>query len=339
LDKVLSEEVGHRDFKSRPEDLKYNFPWHQDVQNPKKALLNNIILKNETTRPDNQDTNDIYNDIQKKLKEKTDEINSLQQKLQKKDELIAKYQENQTLNHESPSIVYKDEVINQIYKAQHDKAQAINKIKYNSMSLDSQVRRKHQIKQLELDQKAKEQTKRLELLEIMKQEQLKLKQDKYLQAKEYREHLELQATIRNTIKHQQSSYSNTNLLSKQSLEGKSQVPGPFMSPEVLNFQRYTKKNPKVTYYNPITGNFKAVPKHFYDSYPLRLSQSIPDPSLSASQAKASLSIPDTGRNTSEKFLDAKFSLKTEPKPESLYKPSEKNLSDYGSLIVQSSKLN
>lgn len=213
------------------------------------------------------------------------ELFELQERLKKKNEELQSYQR---LKDASPTIAENKsklgvlEIYNRINKGMYDKVQKAEQVRDHSQSLDYQVSQKERVKQIEILEKESDLTRRLEDLQRRRVEEIQSRVEKYNKAKEYREHLEMQAGIRETIKKEEihdmksnlpipvemppkTNYSNMtspshidnqfqqNVLSFYDTDSQSTVSNPY----------FTKKKQRTIFFNPITGSLQDTSNLIY----------------------------------------------------------------------------
>ncbi|CAG9310812.1 unnamed protein product [Blepharisma stoltei] len=201
-----------------------------------------------------------------KAQDYTKELYELQEKLRQKNEELQLYQRINQSPRPADNKQNSLEIYNRINKGMYDKYQFQEKKKEQVQSLDYQLSQKEKSKQMETVVREQELISRLEDLQRRRAEELQSRIEKYQKAKEYREHLEMQAGIRQHIKQEEiiDMKSNvqmppemppaTNYSNNQGQgEGFTNAMSFYDSVTSNGNPMYTKKRPRTIFYNPITG--------------------------------------------------------------------------------------
>ena len=174
---------------------------------------------------------------------------------------------------ESPSQTQPD-IYYHINKDLYDKQMHQRQIQDTSQSLEYQVYLKEQQKNLERIRKENEQAKRLEDLRRMREDEIREKQEQYRKSQEYRGHLDKLNELKQELNQQESLYRKMDVPRVNELPPPNNVQNspkynPFQK-DALSFYEskvslspqpmFTKKNPKLMSYNPITGMLRDTSK-------------------------------------------------------------------------------
>lgn len=222
------------------------------------------------------------------------EIEKLKAELEAKEEEIKNYQ---SVLQSTKNSIQDQELMNCITKLEFDKKQIEERRKMNSMNLDYQINEKNELKNREKERKEKELLKRLEMLKVMKEQENKEIIEKAYRAKEYKEQLDIQKYVRESMNLYRGKMINSPGSEQKSELFQHRPPNPFKNSESSGhfsplIPKFTKKTQRTISHDPITGKVQDSSPYIFGQHPLitrRIhnpksnSQSIPNESVAKSQ--------------------------------------------------------
>lgn len=286
---------------------------------------------------------------EEKFPEYTDEIEKLKEELRRKEEELNNYQQSLNVKRAPETRESEEAMYTRINKVMFDKQKLEEQKKLNSMNLDYQISEKSKQRSREIMEKEREQAMRLEMLKRIREVEAKERYDKVMRAREYREQLEVQSQVKNTINYQERQQYRS--------DRPNEIPNETLAPsnnslQSLNYspgsQKFTKKTPKTMCFNPITGVLRDTSQYVLGSYP---AYSVKDPSITyhknlskipemashpafqqhqftKNHPKVVPSYPVTGNSPSANMYNPEWREEQEEKG------NDKHMAEYGSIMMQ-----
>ncbi|CAG9317945.1 unnamed protein product [Blepharisma stoltei] len=329
-----------------------NNPWENPAENrayydePKFQQINSQEYENVPQEVQKQPENgQDYNELDALYNQ---EIELLKEQLKQKENQLKLYQnpaETTPLANEN----IPKEIPNEPYQPQYTEN------KRSSSEISFQMSARDQKRQLEAMARQKEIENRLENLRKLREVEYFERLEKERKAKEYKENLEIQEMLKHQISQKNDLYSNRNLSSSLSpAYSQTNIPSDNVQKAIYeaesmystSFPRYTKKSPKPYIFNPITGLLKDTSKYVPEFLSPILqqspamyasafnSQSRLAPELASSYVKTNEATPNQGPSPDTSLAyKPDYRERNDERIRSLSQ-NEKNLADYGSMIMQ-----